>query len=103
MVTSIIGNCDCCFRGPTGCLLTTRPISCHLYPIREKKLGSLTGISYHRWDICRDAIALGKERGILLYQFLREPLIRRFGEEWYEELETAVREMKAQGLLPEQS
>lgn len=93
LVTSIIGSCDCCFRGQKGCLLPKRPISCHLYPIREKKLGSLVGINYHRWDICKDAIALGKERSIRVYQFLKEPLIRRFGEEWYRELEVAAQEL----------
>ena len=94
LVTSIIGSCDCCFRGQKGCLLPKRPISCHLYPIREKKLGSLVGINYHRWDICKDAIALGKERGIRVYQFLKEPLIRRFGEEWYAELEQVVEQLE---------
>ena len=101
LVTSIIGRSNCCFRGPQGCLLPLRPLSCHLYPIREKKIGTLTGISYHRWDICHDAVTLGRQHGIRLYQFLREPLIRRFGREWYEELETVVSEMKAQGLLGE--
>ena len=96
LVTSIIGSCDCCFRGQKGCLLPKRPISCHLYPIREKKLGSLVGINYHRWDICKDAIALGKERGIRVYQFLKEPLIRRFGEEWYAELEQVVEQLEKQ-------
>ena len=99
LVTSIIGSCDCCFRGPKGCLLAKRPISCHLYPIREKKLGSLIGINYHRWDICKDAVALGKERNIRVYQVLKEPLIRRFGEAWYKELETVVEELKKQGYL----
>ena len=96
LVTSIIGSCDCCFRGQKGCLLPKRPISCHLYPIREKKLGSLVGINYHRWDICKDAIALGKERSIRVYQFLKEPLIRRFGEEWYAELEQVVEQLENQ-------
>ena len=96
LVTSIIGSCDCCFRGQKGCLLPKRPISCHLYPIREKKLGSLVGINYHRWDICKDAIALGKERGIRVYQFLKESLIRRFGEEWYAELEQVVEQLEKQ-------
>ncbi|MBO4840650.1 MAG: DUF3109 family protein [Bacteroidaceae bacterium] len=100
LVTSIIGSCDCCFRGPKGCLLAQRPISCHLYPIREKKMGSLIGINYHRWDICKDAIALGKERNIRVYQFLKEPLIRRFGEAWYKELETVVEELQKQGWTP---
>ncbi len=96
LVTSIIGSCDCCFRGQKGCLLPKRPISCHLYPIREKKMGSLVGINYHRWDICRDAVALGKERGIRVYQFLKEPLIRRFGEDWYAELEQVVEQLEKQ-------
>lgn len=100
LVTSIIGSCDCCFRGPKGCLLAQRPISCHLYPIREKKMGSLIGINYHRWDICKDAIALGKERNIRVYQFLKEPLVRRFGEAWYKELETVVKELQKQGWTP---
>lgn len=87
LVTSIIGKGNCAFRGPCGCLLNPRPISCHLYPIREKKLGPITGLNYHRWDICKDAIELGRKRGIRVYQFLKEPLIRRFGEAWYHELE----------------
>lgn len=99
LVTSIIGSCDCCFRGQKGCLLAQRPISCHLYPIREKKLGTLTGINYHRWDICKDAVALGKERGIRLYQFLKEPLVRRFGEVWYKELEQVAEELTKQGYV----
>lgn len=99
LVTSIIGTCDCCFRGPKGCVLRQRPISCHLYPIREKKLGVLTGINYHRWDICKDAIKLGQERGLRVYQFLKEPLIRRFGEAWYRELELTVSELAKQGYL----
>jgi hypothetical protein len=99
LVTSIIGSCDCCFRGPQGCLLAQRPISCHLYPIREKKMGSLTGLNYHRWEICKDAVALGKERGIRVYQFLKEPLVRRFGEVWYRELEQVVDELQKQGYI----
>lgn len=87
LVTAIVCGRDCAFRGPCGCLLRERPISCHLYPIREKPLGTLTGLNYHRWDICQDAVAKGQAEGVRLYQFLREPLIRRFGESWYRELE----------------
>lgn len=99
LVTSIIGSCDCCFRGQKGCLLSRRPISCHLYPIREKKMGALTGLNYHRWDICKDAVALGKERGMRVYQFLKEPLIRRFGTAWYHELELMANELQKQGYI----
>ena len=99
LVTSIVCGGNCAFRGPQGCLLRQRPISCHLYPIREKKLGSLMGLNYHRWDICKEAVRLGTERGIRLYQFLREPLIRRFGKEWYDELCNTANELIKQGIL----
>lgn len=88
MVTTIVGGRDCAFRGCKGCLLRQEPISCHLYPIREKKFnGGLVGITYHRWDICKDAITKGRKLGIPLYKFLKGPLIRRFGKDWYTELE----------------
>lgn len=92
LVTSIIGDGDCVFRGLHGCLLPRRPLSCHLYPIREKHFGGgLVGINYHRWNICKDAVCYGENDGVPLYVFLKEPLIRRFGDEWYEELcEAAV-------------
>ncbi|AGB27484.1 Protein of unknown function (DUF3109) [Prevotella dentalis DSM 3688] len=64
-----------------------KPISCALYPIREKQFGGgLVGLNYHRWDICRDAVKKGRELDLRIYEFLKEPLIRRFGRAWYEEL-----------------
>ena len=64
-----------------------KPISCALYPIREKNFGNgLIGLNYHRWSICKDAVEKGKALGLPVYQFLKEPLIRRFGETWYQEL-----------------
>ena len=77
-----------------------KPVSCALYPIREKLLGNdLIGLNYNRWEVCKMAVAKGQQEEILLYQFLREPLIRRFGEEWYDELLNTVKELKAQGYL----
>ena len=71
-----------------------KPISCALYPIRVKTLrGGITALNYHCWDVCRDAVERGKREGIKVYQFLREPLIRRFGAEWYEQLCVAADEM----------
>lgn len=100
MVTTIVGGRDCAFRGCKGCLLKQKPISCHLYPIRVKEFGGgITGINFHRWDICKDAVEKGKELNIPLYLFLREPLIRRFGKEWYEELCNTVEQLKRQGLI----
>ena len=64
-----------------------KPVSCALYPIRAKQLGNnLTGLNYNRWDVCKAAIEKGKALDLPLYVFLKEPLIRRFGEDWYQEL-----------------
>ena len=98
-----IDNCCLCalekaFRA--GKTRFCKPVSCALYPIREKRLGNdLIGLNYNRWEVCKMAVAKGQQEEILLYQFLREPLIRRFGEEWYDELLNTVKELKAQGYL----
>ena len=77
-----------------------KPVSCALYPIREKKMGqNLIGLNYNRWKVCKMAVAKGVLDDVRLYQFLREPLIRRFGEEWYHELLEMVDELKRQGYL----
>ena len=78
-----------------GKITWAKPISCALYPIRESKLSNgLTGIVYHRWHVCKDAVKKGNELGLPLYQFLKEPLIRRFGEAWYQALCEAAVELK---------
>ena len=59
-----------------------KPVSCHLYPIRVEDYSEFTAVNYHRWDICRHAAGNGEP----LYVYLKNPLIRRFGEDWYEEL-----------------
>ena len=64
-----------------------KPISCALYPIREKNFDNgLVALNYHRWAICKDAIEKGKALNLPVYKFLKEPLIRRFGQAWYDEL-----------------
>lgn len=117
LVTSIVGGRDCaftCYDAAGCCLCATerayrqgrtawcKPISCSLYPIRERQLGGgLTGLSYHRWAICADAVRKGRELHLPLYRFLREPLVRRFGEAWYAELEELVGQLRREGYLPE--
>ena len=81
---------------PTANSQFAKPISCHLYPIRLTKVGEYTGVEYHRWDICHCARILGKKKHIPLYQFLKEPLIRRFGQAWYDELCLTATEWKKQ-------
>ena len=68
-----------------------KPISCHLYPLRLKKYPQFTAVNFHRWKICKCAEVLGRKEGVRVYQFLKEPLIRRFGEAWYAELEETCR------------
>ena len=67
-----------------------KPISCHLYPIRELNSNSLLAINYHKWGICSPACELGEKMSVPLYIFLKNPLIRRFGEEWYEALRQTI-------------
>ena len=70
-----------------------KPISCHLYPIRVQKYSSFSAVNYHRWPICSDACSLGKELSVPVYKFTKDALIRKFGEEWYTELEKTAQEM----------
>ena len=81
------GACAYVTYGPDGCAWCAlqglyKPVSCHLYPIRVEDYGEFTAVNYHQWDICRCA----RGKGEPLYKYLKEPLVRRFGNEWYEEL-----------------
>jgi hypothetical protein len=67
-----------------------KPISCHLYPIRITKKKEFEALNYHKWHICSPACALGKELQVPVYKFLKDPLIRKYGEAWYEDLLKAV-------------
>lgn len=70
-----------------------KPISCHLYPIRIKQYGDYEALNYDRWSICSDACKLGESLAVPVYKFLKEPLIRKYGEKWYSNLEKEVKEM----------
>ena len=127
LVTSIVGGKDCVFtyygdieykegkkdiQIKNCCLCATekafregrskfcKPISCALYPIREVQLSNgLTGLNYHEWNICKCGREKGMKMKLPVWKFLREPLIRRFGNEWYQMLSDCaeqVEEMKKQ-------
>ncbi|WP_339700723.1 DUF3109 family protein [uncultured Marixanthomonas sp.] len=64
-----------------------KPISCHLYPVRIQDYSEFSAINYHRWPICDDACTLGKELQVPIYKFVKDALIRKYGEDWYAELE----------------
>lgn len=74
-----------------GVIKYQKPISCHLYPIRLKKMDTLLAMNYDVWDICKDACTLGKKLKIPVYQFLKTPIIRKFGNKFYKVLEQATK------------
>ena len=73
-----------------GLIKFRKPISCHLYPIRIKKYDSFDAVNYDKWEICSAACILGEKHKTAVYEFLKDPLIRKYGEEWYNELEMAA-------------
>lgn len=125
LVTSIVGGKDCVFTyyddlkdRDTGaciercCLCALekayrngkssfcKPISCALYPIREKRFSDGTiALNYHRWDVCKPAVERGRALQLPVYRFLKEPLVRRFGQEWYDELCALADELHRQGYV----
>lgn len=71
-----------------------KPISCHLYPIRVKRFETLTALNYSEWHICEPACACGEKLDVPVFRFLKEPLIRAFGETFFKELEIVDKEIK---------
>lgn len=69
-----------------------KPISCHLYPIRAVKYDEFEALNYDRWSICSPACSLGEQLHVPVYKFLKEPLIRKYGESWYNELVKLIEE-----------
>lgn len=70
-----------------------KPVSCHLYPIRITNYPEFDVLHYDRWHICSPACSFGEELKVRVYEFLKEPLIRKYGAAWYQELEEAVAAM----------
>jgi hypothetical protein len=114
LVTSIVDGKDCVFtcydkRGCCFCAIEKvfregktdfmKPISCHLYPIRVSKIGEYLALNYSQWDICKAAVLYGEKENVPVYRFLKEPIIRKFGADWYHELEEAVDELKHRNLV----
>lgn len=101
LVTTIINGRDCAFTCyENGCCLCSlekahydkglaniKPVSCSLYPIRLTEYPTFTAINLHIWDVCKSAFIKGKKENIRVFEFLKNPLIKRFGSEWYDELQ----------------
>lgn len=71
-----------------------KPISCHLYPIRIEKLKHYEALNYHKWDICSPACACGEKLKVPVYKFLKAPLSRKYGSEWFEMLDEVAGQYK---------
>lgn len=99
--TTLVNGEECAFvffddQGITKCAIEAayndgktafkKPISCHLYPIRLKQFDDFTAVNYDHWDICAPACQCGEKLNVPVFRFLKEPLIRAFGEEFYNEL-----------------
>lgn len=107
--TPLINGADCAYvifdgKGTALCAIEEaynsgevtwkKPVSCHLYPVRVKEYSSFSAVNYHRWHICDDACTLGKELQVPVYKFVKQALIRKFGEDWYRELEEVATNWK---------
>ena len=114
IVTSIVNNKDCVFtcydeKGYCYCAIEKayregkvnfyKRVACLLYPSGVGDYGPYKAVNYNRWDICKAAVLLGKKEDVPVYKFLKEPLIRKFGEEWYRELEVTAEELKKQHFI----
>lgn len=109
LVTPLIGDRECAYaieeNGVCWCAIEKawtlgksgfrKPVSCHLYPIRVTRYPDFEALNYNKWEICQCARLKGEQEGIPLYRFLKEALVARYGEEWYEQLEYAAHEIEA--------
>ena len=103
MVTPLIDGEECAYSieedGITFCAIEKaffdgkvkfrKPISCHLYPIRAKKYKDFTALNYDMWSICEPARELGEKEGVPVFRFLKDAIIRAYGEKIYNEMEEA--------------
>lgn len=105
LVTPIIGKNECVYTftddaGITKCAIEKayfekhiafrKPVSCHLFPIRITEYKRFDAINYQQLDICKPGGECGKNKGIPIWQYLREPLIRKYGLEWYKDFTYAA-------------
>jgi len=105
--TPLIDGADCAYvifdkKGTALCAIEEaynqgevdwkKPMSCHLYPIRVQDYTEFSAVNYHKWEICDDACTLGKELQVPVYKFVKQALIRKFGEDWYMELEKVAKD-----------
>ena len=105
LTTPLVNNCECAFvtfeNGITKCTIEKayldgktdfkKPISCHLFPIRIKQYRDFDAVNYEEIKICKPACECGSKLEVPVYAFLKEPLIRKYGEDWYQKLLEATK------------
>lgn len=104
--TPLINNADCAYvifddKGTALCAIEEaynqgeidwkKPVSCHLYPVRVQSYSEFSAVNYHKWEICNEACSLGAELKVPVYKFVKQALIRKFGQNWYDELEVIAK------------
>ncbi len=108
IVTPLVGNAECAYAVVEGNIFMCgiekawsdgkisfqKPVSCHLFPARLKKFRGFTAVNYQELSICCSALECGGEEGVFVYEFLKAPFIRVFGEETYNELCIAAEELR---------
>lgn len=107
--TTLVNNAECAFvyfdeQNTAKCAIEKawlegkvswkKPISCHLYPIRVNTIGDSVALNYEEWTICKPACACGEKLDVPVYRFLKEPIIRAFGEEFFQDLEQIDKEIQ---------
>lgn len=110
-VTRLVDGCECAFSYNEGgiflcgiekawcegVIAQTKPKSCSLYPIRVQRVGVMQRLSYHEWEVCAGARKKGQAERIRVYEFLRRPIERYFGAEFYKQLEAAAAYLEGSG------
>lgn len=105
-VTPLVNDAECAFTNfkediaycsierafEEGKISFRKPISCHLYPVRIQQFSGFDAVNYHKWHICKPALKRGKREGIRLIRFLKEALVRKYGEGWYAEMLQVLKE-----------
>jgi hypothetical protein len=87
-----VARCGIEIAQKAGAVSWKKPVSCHLYPVRVREYSRITAVNYHQWHICDAACRLGQKLKVPVYKFVKEALIRKFGNKWYEELEAVAEE-----------
>ena len=99
-VTPLVNDAECAFTNfdediaycaiekawQSGRIPFRKPVSCHLYPVRIQQYENYDAVNYHKWHICKAALKKGNRKNVILADFVKDALIRKYGREWFDEL-----------------